>query len=236
VFVGSIQPCFDKKLEFFRPETHINEKKTMDIVLTTSEVKDLIEQNRNMFDQIELDPNEVFCYNFQDMFSNFIEKYKENVILSEDMLKTQNIKDFDFSVNSTTNSTSNNYIYSILSILDKNLTESQIQYTEKKKGEPNFVEAKFEAFDGKKTIKVAKVYGFKNIQKLTRQFKSKTCNYDFVEVMACPGGCLNGGGQIKIADKKPRDVLKVLEDRLHSNKLALTRDNQLARSLCEEIA
>ena len=29
------------------------------------------------------------------------------------------------------------------------------------------------------------------------QIKQKKCDYHFVEVMACPSGCLNGGGQIK---------------------------------------
>ncbi len=27
--------------------------------------------------------------------------------------------------------------------------------------------------------------------------KRGKCTYDYVEVMACPSGCLNGGGQIK---------------------------------------
>ena len=25
--------------------------------------------------------------------------------------------------------------------------------------------------------------------------KAKKCHYDFIEVMACPGGCVGGGGQ-----------------------------------------
>lgn len=27
--------------------------------------------------------------------------------------------------------------------------------------------------------------------------KTKKCQYDFIEIMACPGGCTNGGGQIR---------------------------------------
>ena len=30
-----------------------------------------------------------------------------------------------------------------------------------------------------------------------RKMKRKNCEYDYVEVMACPSGCLNGGGQLK---------------------------------------
>ncbi len=45
---------------------------------------------------------------------------------------------------------------------------------------------------------MARSYGFRNIQNITRQLKSpKGSAYDFVEVMACPSGCVNGGGQIR---------------------------------------
>ena len=39
-------------------------------------------------------------------------------------------------------------------------------------------------------------YGFRNIQTLVQKLKRGTCEYDYVEVMACPSGCLNGGGQV----------------------------------------
>ena len=29
-----------------------------------------------------------------------------------------------------------------------------------------------------------------------RRIKRGACEYDYVEIMACPGGCLNGGGQV----------------------------------------
>jgi iron only hydrogenase large subunit-like protein len=51
------------------------------------------------------------------------------------------------------------------------------------------------AIDGKTVLNCAAVYGFRNIQSIIRQLKKGKCPYDFVEVMACPGGCLNGGGQ-----------------------------------------
>jgi iron only hydrogenase large subunit-like protein len=46
-----------------------------------------------------------------------------------------------------------------------------------------------------RALRFAAVYGFRNIQSVVRQMKKGACNYDYVEVMACPGGCLNGGGQ-----------------------------------------
>jgi hypothetical protein len=46
-------------------------------------------------------------------------------------------------------------------------------------------------------LRFAAAYGFRNIQSLVRRIKLGRCEYDYVEVMACPGGCLNGGGQAK---------------------------------------
>lgn len=34
-------------------------------------------------------------------------------------------------------------------------------------------------------------------QNLVRQIKADNCPYDYVEVMACPSGCMNGGGQLR---------------------------------------
>lgn len=44
-------------------------------------------------------------------------------------------------------------------------------------------------------VKLAVVSGLKNARTLLEKIKSGEKHYDFVEVMACPGGCANGGGQ-----------------------------------------
>jgi hypothetical protein len=66
---------------------------------------------------------------------------------------------------------------------------------------------------GKTVLRFATAYGFRNIQNVVRKCKAssnnsksggvssldasaKTSSYDFVEIMACPSGCLNGGGQL----------------------------------------
>jgi iron only hydrogenase large subunit-like protein len=50
-------------------------------------------------------------------------------------------------------------------------------------------------------LRFATAYGFKNVQlilqSLSKTESSKSSNgYDYVEIMACPSGCSNGGGQI----------------------------------------
>ena len=44
-------------------------------------------------------------------------------------------------------------------------------------------------------LKLAIVYGLGNARKIMEQIKAGTCPYHFVEVMACPGGCIDGAGQ-----------------------------------------
>lgn len=45
------------------------------------------------------------------------------------------------------------------------------------------------------TIKVAVVSGLANTNMLLTKVKAGEADYAFIEVMACPGGCVNGGGQ-----------------------------------------
>ncbi len=44
-------------------------------------------------------------------------------------------------------------------------------------------------------VRVAVVHGLANARKLIEDFKAGKLEVDFVEVMACPGGCVSGGGQ-----------------------------------------
>ncbi|KAI1386860.1 cytosolic Fe-S cluster assembly factor NAR1 [Hypoxylon trugodes] len=75
---------------------------------------------------------------------------------------------------------------------------------------------------GEPVFKAARYYGFRNIQNLVRRLKPARpsrmpgarpvgatrkpagkptgLEYAYVEIMACPGGCTNGGGQIKADD------------------------------------
>jgi NADH-quinone oxidoreductase subunit G/[NiFe] hydrogenase diaphorase moiety small subunit/NADP-reducing hydrogenase subunit HndD len=44
-------------------------------------------------------------------------------------------------------------------------------------------------------LKIAVAHGLANARKLVDAIKAGTLHYHFVEIMACPGGCLGGGGQ-----------------------------------------
>ena len=46
-----------------------------------------------------------------------------------------------------------------------------------------------------KTVRVCVTSGLANAKKVLDGVKSGEMQYDFIEIMACPGGCINGGGQ-----------------------------------------
>jgi NADH-quinone oxidoreductase subunit G len=52
---------------------------------------------------------------------------------------------------------------------------------------------------GGKKVKLAAVSGLANTRKLIERIKNGEAQYDLVEVMACSGGCVNGGGQPIVA-------------------------------------
>lgn len=48
---------------------------------------------------------------------------------------------------------------------------------------------------GSRSLRLAIVSGLGNAREVLEQIKNGEAVYDFVEVMSCPGGCINGGGQ-----------------------------------------
>ena len=62
------------------------------------------------------------------------------------------------------------------------------------RGMQGWKEASFE-IPGAGTVRTAVVSGLGNTRKLLEALQSGSVQYDFVEVMACPGGCAGGGGQ-----------------------------------------
>ncbi len=61
------------------------------------------------------------------------------------------------------------------------------------RGVEGIKEAEIEA--GGMKIKAAVAHGLGNARKLLESVKSGEKEYHFIEIMACPGGCVNGGGQ-----------------------------------------
>ena len=61
------------------------------------------------------------------------------------------------------------------------------------------------------TVKVAVCYEMRNAKQLLDQVADGTCEYDFVEVMSCPGGCVGGAGQPAASTANLEDRIRALE-------------------------
>ena len=65
---------------------------------------------------------------------------------------------------------------------------------------------------GDKKVKVAVAHGLSNAQAIMEEIKQGKADYQFVEIMACPGGCIMGGGQ-PIKSAKIQETVNVREKR-----------------------
>ncbi|MEA4845694.1 MAG: NADH-dependent [FeFe] hydrogenase, group A6 [Clostridiaceae bacterium] len=88
-------------------------------------------------------------------------------------------------------------------------------------------------------VKVAVAHGTGNAAKLLDSIKRGEANYHFIEVMACPGGCINGGGQPILIDKeKTEEVKKLRAQGLYSidkeRKFRKSHENPEVKKLYEE--
>ena len=59
---------------------------------------------------------------------------------------------------------------------------------------------------GDSDVNVAVVHGLGNARKLLEEIKAGKSEYHFIEIMACPGGCVTGGGQPIVDAKTKMDV------------------------------
>lgn len=59
--------------------------------------------------------------------------------------------------------------------------------------------------DGK-TVKVAVAHGLANAKKVLDRIKAGEADWQFVEIMSCPGGCIGGGGQPIPVDREKREA------------------------------
>ena len=67
-------------------------------------------------------------------------------------------------------------------------------------------------------LNVVAASGLSNARQILEEIKNGTANYQFVEIMACPGGCIMGGGQPIKSSKIRRevDVRKLRADALYT--------------------
>ncbi|XP_025413492.1 probable cytosolic Fe-S cluster assembly factor AGAP009023 [Sipha flava] len=184
----TVMPCFDKKLEasreqFFDVDT---QTKDVDCVITSIEVDALLVKQNIVF-------NNIVPENFDSGLNN--------------------IPEDGFKLLTNNGSGSGGYAHHIFCYAAQELFNINIDKVEfKPLRNVDMKEATLEV-DGIVVLRFAIANGFRNIQNLVQKLKNKRCPYDYVEVMACPSGCLNGGAQMKPVEYKPnREFINILEN------------------------
>ncbi len=90
------------------------------------------------------------------------------------------------------------------------------------------------------TVRAAIAHGLSNAKKLLDSIKNGEVQVDFIEIMACPNGCITGGGQPIVSNKErmEKDIAairaKALYDEDGSLKLRKSHENPYVKKLYEE--
>ena len=90
---------------------------------------------------------------------------------------------------------------------------------------------------GGMTVKVAVASGVKNAKKLCEKVRNGEADYHFIEIMCCPGGCINGGGQPILDTYTRREVdykalrAKALYDEDAKSKIRKSHDNPVVQDV-----
>ncbi|KAJ5570135.1 uncharacterized protein N7459_009565 [Penicillium hispanicum] len=220
----AVMPCFDKKLEASReeltdmswresfgenPEDH-QPVRDVDCVITTRELLSLASSRGLSLPTLPL----------QSLPSSLVPSFPEKTLDSFVSLKHSSAEQ------SLATGTSGGYLHHVLTTFQARNPGSELVTN---RGRNADVVEYVVTFQGQPILKAARYYGFRNIQNLVRKLKPARASrmpgakplagrrqaasrntasagsgsdYAYVEVMACPGGCTNGGGQIRVEDAR----------------------------------
>jgi iron-only hydrogenase group A len=83
-------------------------------------------------------------------------------------------------------------------------------------------------------VKVAIAHGLKNAKIVLEQIKAGNCDYHFIEIMACPGGCIGGGGNAPKTWKKLEKRKEAIYREDKNLPIRKSHDNPYIKQIYEE--
>jgi len=199
IFHVTVMPCFDKKLEASREDFFSDVTECRDVDCVVTS----LEIQELMEENVE----------FESLFGEKLDSITGGKV--------------DISSNSGSGSGGySDHVFRRSALEVWNQTPGPINYKTVKNND--FKEVTLEK-DGVVLLKFAIANGFRNIQNLVQKMKRKRCDYDFVEIMACPSGCLNGGAQLRPeGEQTSKDLIGWLEETYSNiNKSDLPEQNPL---------
>lgn len=187
IYHVTVMPCYDKKLEASREDffNDVLESRDVDCVITSIEIEQMLEKEGKTLRGFS--PNNIDW--------PWTSTKPESFLWSHE------------------NSGSGGYSDHIFKHVAKVLFNEDVTKIDYKNlRNPDFREVILEK-DGVVVLRFAIANGFRNIQNLMQKLKRGKSSYHYVEVMACPSGCLNGGAQIRPENNQPlRELTAELEE------------------------
>lgn len=201
IYHASIMPCFDKKLEASRNDFYDAQEDSHDVdtVLSTGEIVTLLEEKEIDFMTLRESP-------LDTLFTSIDES--QQILYGHE------------------GGGSGGYLHHVLTHAARELFGMEsVEVKYRQLSNVDFQEATVTMGD-KVVLRGALAYGFRNIQNIIRKLSQGRQGtrrlYDFVEIMACPSGCLNGGGQLRATQgENGRELLKRMREEYG---IAATRD------------
>jgi NADH-quinone oxidoreductase subunit G/NADP-reducing hydrogenase subunit HndD len=174
----SVMPCTSKKTEANRPEMEVDGYRDVDYSLTTRELGDMIKRARISFTKLPDEHTDSILGDYTGAGAIF----------------------------GATGGVMEAALRTVADILTGKDLES-IEY-QAVRGIEGVKEASVVLpIGGVDTeVKVAVAHGTANAAKVLESVKAGEKEYHFIEVMACPGGCVHGGGQSHVSAKARLDV------------------------------
>lgn len=185
MFVVSVMPCTAKKYEIQRPEMEVDGIRDVDAVLTTRELARMI--RKSGIDFVKL-PDEEFDAPM-GLGTGAADIFGVTGGVMEAALRTvyEVVTGAELPFEKL-------HVTPIIGLEQVKTAEITIKETL-----PEYAHLKGV------TVKIAVTSGLAGASKLMQEVADGTSPYHFIEVMGCPGGCINGGGQPRCSEEGYRE-------------------------------
>ena len=187
VFVVSVMPCVAKKFERQREQMNVNGIDDVDAVITTRELAKMIKRSGIIFNRL---PDEDWDQDIMGDYTGAAVIFGVTGGVMEAALRTVYYK-----------LTGNEY--------------GKIVFEEVRGHDAGIREATID-INGT-AVSVAIASGMKSAKILLDEIREGKSKYHFIEIMGCPGGCINGGGQPYVKPvflpNEPDNILDIYKEK-----------------------
>lgn len=206
IVVVSIMPCTAKKFEARRPEMNSSGFQDVDFVMTTRELGKFIKRNSIDFTNLpdsEFDDPLGESTGAADIFANSGGVMEAALRTVYELVSGEDIPGEKLHVKN---------LMDIHGVREISITIDKVK-------------DEFKWLKGVE-LKVAAASGLSNARALMEKVSENPSLYHFIEIMACPGGCIGGGGQPRLTDDKLRyERFKAIKTEDESKKIRKSHEN-----------